>query len=356
MKNLDSAGHTIYFESGLAPLADIINSNKYSKVFVFVDRNTGEHCLPLFQQMLEDYTTFDLIETDPGEENKNIDFCIGIWKTLLDFGADRKCLMVNLGGGVITDMGGFVASTYKRGIDFINIPTTLLSQVDASVGGKTGIDIDNVKNMVGTFTLPKSVFIETVFLKSLSERELLSGFAEMIKHGLIADKSYYQNLKTADYKNIDAQSIYRSVEIKNEVVAIDPHEKGLRKILNFGHTIGHAVETYSLIKDKKPLNHGEAIAIGMVCEAFLSQTNNTLSESELQDITEYFLNLYPSYRIKEASYSKLLEFMQSDKKNEDGQIMFSLLNNIGSCAYNCRASEKDILASLDYFNSKSTKS
>ncbi|MHA4896156.1 3-dehydroquinate synthase [Pedobacter sp. PWIIR3] len=355
MKNLDSAGHIIYFESGLAALAEVINSNKYSKVFVFVDRNTAELCLPLFQQMLDDYTTFDLIETDPGEENKNIDFCIGIWKTLLDFEADRKCLMINLGGGVITDMGGFVASTYKRGIDFINIPTTLLSQVDASVGGKTGIDIDNVKNMVGTFTLPKSVFIETAFLKSLSERELLSGFAEMIKHGLIADKSYYENLKSVDYKQIDAQSIYRSVEIKNEVVTEDPHERGLRKILNYGHTIGHAVETYSLINDEKPLNHGEAIAIGMVCEAYLSQTNNSLLETELQDITQYFLSLYPAYRIKETSFPQLLEFMQSDKKNEDGQIMFSLLNNIGSCAYNCRVSEKDILASLDYYNTQAAK-
>lgn len=355
MKVLNSAGHSIYFETGLIPLTATINQEKYSKIFVFADRNTAELCLPLFQQMLEDYTGFDLIETDPGEENKNIDFCIGIWKTLLDFGADRKCLMINLGGGVITDMGGFVASTYKRGIDFINIPTTLLSQVDASVGGKTGIDIDNVKNMVGTFTLPQAVYIETSFLKSLPSRELLSGFAEMIKHGLIADKSYYQNLKSADYKSIDAQLIYRSVEIKNEVVTEDPHEKGLRKILNYGHTIGHAVETYSLINDKKPLNHGEAIAIGMVCEAYLSQTNNTLSETELQDITDYFLSLYPAYHIKEGSYPQLLEFMQSDKKNEDGQIMFSLLNNIGSCAYNCRVSEKDILASLDYFNSQSKK-
>ena len=350
MKTLDSAGHSIHFETGLAPLSEIINSEKYSKVFVFVDRNTAEACLPIFQELLEDYTGFDLIETDPGEENKNIDFCIGIWKTLLDFEADRKCLMINLGGGVITDMGGFVASTYKRGIDFINIPTTLLSQVDASVGGKTGIDIDNVKNMVGTFTLPQAVFIETVFLKTLPERELLSGFAEMIKHGLIADANYFQELKTADYKTVSAASIYRSVEIKNDVVTEDPQERGLRKILNYGHTIGHAVETYSLINDKKPLNHGEAIAIGMVCEAFLSVKNNTLKEEELTEISTYFLSLYPKYEIKKKSHEELLQFMQSDKKNEDGQIMFSLLNSIGSCAYNCRVTTQDILDSLNYFN------
>ena len=351
MKTLNSAGHAIHFETGLSPLQEIIDSGKYSKVFVFVDRNTGESCLPVFQEMLEDYSSFDLIETDPGEENKNIDFCIGIWKTLLDFEADRKCLMINLGGGVITDMGGFVASTYKRGIDFINIPTTLLSQVDASVGGKTGIDIDNVKNMVGTFTLPQAVFIETVFLKSLPERELLSGFAEMIKHGLIADATYFQELKDSDYKSVTAAAIYRSVEIKNEVVTEDPYEKGLRKILNYGHTIGHAIETYSLINDKKPLNHGEAIAIGMVCEAFLAVKNNTLKEEELLTISTYILSLYPKYKIKQKSHAELLQFMQSDKKNEDGNIMFSLLDKIGKCTFNCRVTNDDIKSSLNYYNS-----
>ncbi|RZK73692.1 MAG: 3-dehydroquinate synthase [Pedobacter sp.] len=350
MKTLNSAGHSIHFETELAPLTEILASGRYSKIFVFVDRNTGESCLPVFQDLLGDYTEFDLIETDPGEENKNIDFCIGIWKTLLDFEADRKCLMINLGGGVITDMGGFVASTYKRGIDFINIPTTLLSQVDASVGGKTGIDIDNVKNMVGTFSLPQAVFIETIFLKTLPSRELLSGFAEMIKHGLIADLAYFKQLKETNYNEVSAEAIYRSVEIKNEVVTEDPLEKGLRKILNYGHTIGHAVETYSLIHDKKPLNHGEAIAIGMVCEAFLSVKNNTLTEEELVEITQYLLSLYPKYEVKQKSHKDLLQFMQSDKKNEDGQIMFSLLNKIGSCAFNCRVTTEDILDSLDYFN------
>ena len=350
MNKLDSAGHSIHFETQLAPLTEVIESGKYSKIFVFADSNTSETCLPLFREMLGDFDGFDLIETDPGEENKNIDFCIGIWKTLLDFGADRKCLMINLGGGVITDMGGFVASTYKRGIDFINIPTTLLSQVDASVGGKTGIDVDNVKNMVGTFTLPQSVFIETAFLKTLPARELLSGFAEMIKHGLIADRNYYHELKGSDYLQIAPQAIYRSVEIKNEVVTEDPHEKGLRKILNFGHTIGHAVETYALINDKKPLTHGEAIAIGMICEAFLSARNNTLNEDELKDITTYISGLYPSYHLKKESFTQLMEFMQSDKKNENGQIMFSLLSGIGKCDYNCRVSEKDILESFAYFN------
>jgi len=350
MEPLTSAGHTLYFESNLATLKVLLESNRYSKVFVLADEHTSEICLPLFQSFL-DFSEFDLIETSAGEENKNIDFCIGIWKTLLDFEADRKSLMINLGGGVITDMGGFIASTYKRGIDFINIPTTLLSQVDASVGGKTGIDIDNVKNMVGTFTLPQMVFIETAFLKTLPERQLLSGFAEMIKHGLIYDKSYYEKLKASSYLTPAAADIYRSVEIKNDVVTIDPHEKNLRKILNFGHTIGHAIEGYSLANDEDPLTHGEAIAIGFVCEAALSINNSTLSTDELEDISKYILSLYPKYHIKKESYSTLLDLMKSDKKNEDGNILFSLLESIGKCTFNCRVITADILSSLDYYNS-----
>jgi len=351
MEPLTSAGHTLYFESGLEALKNLIESHKYSKVFVLTDEHTSEVCLPVFQSFLDDFQEFDLIETAAGEENKNIDFCIGIWKTLLDFEADRKSLMINLGGGVITDMGGFIASTYKRGIDFVNVPTTLLSQVDASVGGKTGIDVDTVKNMVGTFTLPQMVFIETKFLKTLPKRELLSGFAEMIKHGLIADKAYYERLKTTDYLNPAAADIYRSVEIKNDVVTIDPHEKNLRKILNFGHTIGHAVESYSLANDEHPLTHGEAIAIGFICEAALSIKNSTLTQAELKDISEYILSLYPKYHIQKESFDSLLELMKSDKKNEDGNILFSLLESTGKCTFNCRVATADILSSLEYYNS-----
>lgn len=350
MTEIVSNGHSIHFDTGLQPLQAFLSDQKYSKVFVFADGNTSEICLPVFQAMLDEYTTFDLIETDPGEENKNIDFCIGIWKTLLDFEADRKALMINLGGGVITDMGGFVASTYKRGIDFINIPTTLLSMVDASVGGKTGIDIDNVKNMVGTFSLPQAVFIESEFLKTLPERELLSGFAEMIKHGLIMDKAYFETLKAVDYRSVAAAQIYRSVEIKHEVVTQDPLEKGLRKILNFGHTIGHAVESYALSNSKQPLTHGEAIAIGMICEAFLSVKYCDLPKQDLAEITTYIRSIYPAYQITDASFATLLELIKSDKKNEHGYVLFSLLSAIGKCVYNCKVTDEDLVDSLKYFN------
>jgi len=351
MAELINSGHTIHFETQLEPLIAFLENEQYSKIFVFTDGNTSEKCLPVFQSMLGDFTKFDLIETDPGEENKNIDFCIGIWKTLLDFEADRKALMINLGGGVITDMGGFVASTYKRGIDFINIPTTLLSQVDASVGGKTGIDIDNIKNMVGTFALPQAVFIESEFLKTLPERELLSGFAEMIKHGLILDASYFETLKAADYKNLDPALVYQSVGFKNQVVLEDPLEKGLRKILNFGHTIGHAVESYALSNSDNPLTHGEAIAIGMICEAYLSVKNSHLQAEELADISNYIKSIYPAYTIKPESFGDILDLMKADKKNEHGQINFSLLERIGTCEFNCKVAEQDIIDSLNYFNS-----
>ncbi|MFA6945673.1 MAG: 3-dehydroquinate synthase, partial [Pedobacter sp.] len=332
MKPIKSISYSVFFGNSLQELSAFLNEKKYSKVFVLVDSNTEIHCLPVLQEALESIE-FDLIEVTPGEENKNIDFCIGIWRMLLDFGADRNSILINLGGGVITDMGGFAASTFKRGIDFVQVPTTLLSQVDASVGGKTGIDMDNVKNIIGTFTQPKAVYIYTPFLNTLSDKELRSGYAEVIKHGLIYDASLFEKLKTIAPKDLSDEIIYRSIEIKNEVVITDPFEKGLRKILNYGHTIGHAVESYSLKHDKVPLLHGEAIAIGFICEAFLSAKKNGLKEAELSEIVKTIKNTYPVYKLNKASYSDLLEIMKNDKKNNAGQISFSLLSGVGKCGY-----------------------
>lgn len=349
MQAINSLGYQVYFEEDLASLESFISERNYSQILILVDINTNENCLPVFQAAVPNLTNYDIIEVDPGEENKNIDFCIGVWKTMLDFGADRKALMINLGGGVVTDMGGFAASTYKRGIDFIHIPTTLLSQVDASVGGKTGIDLDNVKNIIGTFTQPQAVFISNRFLGSLDSRQMASGFAEVIKHGLIQDKSLYERCKTVELAQIDSSIIHRSVEIKNNVILQDPTEQGLRKILNFGHTIGHAIEGYSLFNDERPLLHGEAIGIGMICEAWLSHKYCGLSEAELKDIAQLFLSIYPNYRYTKDQYSSFLELMKNDKKNENNKIGFALLNSIGDCTYNIYVSEEDILSSLDYY-------
>jgi 3-dehydroquinate synthase len=281
MNNIQSDDYTVYFNNSLTELVKFVEQGNYSRVYILTDEHTTEYCLPVVKEHLEHLDNFDLIEVNAGEESKNIDFCIGIWKTLIDFGADRKALMVNLGGGVVTDMGGFVASTYKRGIDFVQVPTTLLSQVDASVGGKTGVDVDGIKNIIGTFTQPKAVFMHGGFLQTLPPRQILSGLAEMLKHGLIVDAGYWNQLKISDLSLPSDELVHRSVAIKNEVVIADPHEKGIRKALNFGHTVGHAVETYSLMNDADPLSHGEAIAIGMICEAWLSNQKNGFPDSEL---------------------------------------------------------------------------
>ncbi|MBD1428384.1 3-dehydroquinate synthase [Sphingobacterium litopenaei] len=349
MQPIQSLGYNVYFEENLESLLPFIEARGYSQILVLVDRNTNDNCLPVLQNAIPDLIHYDIIEVDPGEENKNIDFCIGVWKTMLDFGADRKALMINLGGGVVTDMGGFAASTFKRGIDFIQIPTTLLSQVDASVGGKTGIDLDNVKNIIGTFTQPQAVFISTEFLKTLDERQLVAGFAEIIKHGLIQDKDLYETCKSVDINNVPADLIYKSVQIKNNVITQDPTEKGLRKILNFGHTIGHAIEGYSLYNDANPLLHGEAIAIGMICEAWMSYKFTGLSEESLNDITNTFLSKYPQYVYSAEFYDSFLELMKNDKKNEDNKIGFALLKEIGDCTYNVYIDEQDIKSALDYY-------
>src|SRR5690606_16300356 len=195
---ITSTGYQVVFDDALAKLASFIQTANYTKILVLTDRNTHTHCLPVMLKAIPGFDDYHVIEVDPGEENKNIDFCIGIWKMMLDFGADRQSLLINLGGGVVTDMGGFAASTFKRGIDFIQVPTTLLSQVDASVGGKTGIDLGPVKNIVGTFAQPKAVFIAAEFLNTLERRQLVSGFAEVIKHGLIWDHDFYEQVKTLD--------------------------------------------------------------------------------------------------------------------------------------------------------------
>lgn len=351
MKSLQSIEYSVVFNDNFAHLVSLLEERKYDKIFILTDRNTGEYCLPVFTKLMPADFSYDIIEVDPGEENKNIDFCIGVWKMLLDFGAERNSLMINLGGGVVTDMGGFAASTYKRGIDFIQIPTSLLSQVDASVGGKTGIDLDSVKNIIGTFTQPQAVYVHTDFLKTLDRRQLISGFAEMIKHGFIFDDDYFEALKAFDFDNPSAELIHRSVEIKNEVVTEDPKEKGLRKILNFGHTIGHAVETYSIENDADPLLHGEAIAIGMICEAYLSHAYKGLAADQLAEIVQYIQSVFPAYELKSASFDALLAIMKNDKKNVGGKIGFSLLTEIGKCSFNLYLEEDKIKEAFTYYQS-----
>ena len=351
MNTLQSINYPIYFNNIATELNKFIKEGKYSHFYILTDEHTSEHCLPLLREALEQKDNYDLLEISAGEESKSIDFCIGIWKMLIDFDADRNSLLINLGGGVITDLGGFAASTYKRGIDFVHIPTTLLSQVDASVGGKTGIDIDNLKNIIGTFTQPKAVFIEHQFLNTLPARQVKSGLAEMLKHGLIADAAYWNKLKQSDIEHPSAELVFDSIAIKNKVVIADPTERGLRKILNFGHTIGHAIESYSLDNDSDPLTHGEAIAAGMICEAYLSHQKAGLSLEGMQEVINTLLGIYGKYDLKESTFKQLTDIMRKDKKNVGGKINCSLLAQIGECRIDNVCTDEELCESLKYYAS-----
>ena len=349
MDTIQSDNYPIFFDNSIDELAKFVRQGHYSRFFILTDENTAIHCLPAIRDHFNDSDNFDIIEINAGEESKDIDFCIGIWKMLIDFGADRKSLVINLGGGVISDMGGFAASTFKRGIDFVHVPTTLLSQVDASVGGKTGIDIDSIKNIIGTFTQPKAVFIAYDFLKTLPPRQILSGLAEMLKHGLIIDAAFWNDLKNSDLSFPAEELIYKSIQIKNKVVLEDPREMGIRKSLNFGHTIGHAVETNSLLHDENPLTHGEAIAIGMICESYLSHKKTGLSSNELNEIVAVISNLYPKYHIAESSHADLCGSMLKDKKNQNGKINCTLLTSIGQYSLDNICTDTELCESLSYY-------
>ena len=333
MKSITTSSSTVHFnQKAYNALSKYLKSKAYSKIFVLVDENTRLHCLPLFlKNTEEEVSAFEIIEISSGEIHKNIDTCTQVWQFLSDKDADRKSLMINLGGGVVTDLGGFVASTFKRGIDFINIPTTLLAMVDASVGGKTGVDLGALKNQIGIINQPEMVLVVPHFLKTLDDRQLNSGFAEILKHGLIQSRSYWKTAKiVTDYTALN-DLIYESVLIKNKVVLQDPTEQGLRKILNYGHTLGHAIESYFLESEKhQTLLHGEAIAVGMILEAYLSHQLTGMPESELQDITRTFLGRYKKVAFAEEDIKNILSLLKFDKKNSHGNINFVLLQSIGT--------------------------
>lgn len=341
-------------EDAYSKLNFFISENKPSTIFILVDENTNENCLPILLQELATKQPIEIIEIESGEENKNLDTCSGVWNALTELGADRKSLLINLGGGVITDLGGFVASTFKRGITFINIPTTLLSMVDASVGGKTGVDLGVLKNQIGLFSNPEMVLIDTRYLETVTERELQSGLAEIIKYGITYDVKLWNEITSFKALKINDLTglIYRSIEIKNEVVMEDPKEAGVRKVLNFGHTLGHAIESYFLLsKDKENLTHGEAIAIGMVTESYISQSLLNFPLEELQNIKKIILNNYGRVKIEKSDYKAILELLVHDKKNVAGQVNFVLLHDFENYKLDCKVEESLLIKALDYYNS-----
>ncbi|WP_299527504.1 3-dehydroquinate synthase [uncultured Lutibacter sp.] len=331
-----------------------ISEYKPSIIFILVDENTGDDCLPLLLEQIETEQPIEIIEIEPGEINKNLDTCSGVWNALTELGADRKSLLLNLGGGVITDLGGFVASTYKRGISFVNIPTTLLSMVDASVGGKTGVDLGVLKNQIGLFSDPEMVIIDPSYLETVSKREIRSGLAEIIKYGITYDINVWNeviNFKDLTISNLNS-IIHRSVEIKNEVVTKDPKEAGIRKVLNFGHTLGHAIESYFLeSEDKENLTHGEAIAIGMITETYISKVLLGFPSEGLKNIKNSIIDIFGRVKIETLDYDAIIELLIHDKKNVAGQVNFVLLTDFENYKLDCNVEKSLIIEALNYYNS-----
>lgn len=353
MTSITTDAYAVHFnQTGYNQLNNYLRDNHFSKLFIIVDTNTHQHCLPLFMSKLETNLDCEIIEIDPGEAHKNIDTCVGVWNVLSELGADRKSLIINVGGGVVTDLGGFVACTFKRGLKYINVPTSLLAMVDASVGGKTGVDLGALKNQVGVISSGDMVIVDTSFLDSLPQNHLKSGLAEMLKHGLIYDTSYWNeflDLNSLTLDHLDAL-IHQSVEIKNTIVTEDPNEQGLRKTLNFGHTLGHAIESYFLSQtDKEELLHGEAIAIGMIMETYISSELLGFPKDDLETIKETFLKIFKRVTIEAADHDAIIDLLKYDKKNEHGNINFVLLEKIGAPKIDCLVENELLIKAFEYY-------
>lgn len=327
-------------------LARFLKQSSYSQLAVLVDEHTFKNCYPLIKKKLP---VHHVIKIKSGEKNKNLSTCTQVWKKLTELEFDRHALLINLGGGVIGDLGGFCAATFKRGISFIHIPTTLLAQVDASVGGKLGIDFLDYKNHIGLFREPINTIVDPVFLNTLSVRELKSGFAEVVKHCLIADKNRWKKLSHLSFTQINWEEwIKHSIRIKKHIVMLDPHEKNKRKLLNFGHTVGHALEGFFLRKGKK-IRHGEAIAAGMIIESYLSFKYNGLSQYEYDQITLYIRSIWKLITYDDRDINSLINWMSQDKKNKNGVLQLTLLNGIGKAVTNVEITEEQMKAALRYY-------
>ena len=356
MKDVLSAiigeGYKVSFSDvAYGELHKLLDRESYSSIFILVDSNTKQHCLPLFLDYFSRLKACPVLVICAGEENKHLETCQEVWERLSQLGADRKSLLINVGGGVVTDLGGFVAAAFKRGIDFVNVPTTLLSMVDASVGGKTGVDLGGLKNQIGIIKHPQLVIIDTHYLNTLPENEYKSGYAEMLKHGIIQDKDYFEELsqfKSLNNSNIE-NYIHHSVEIKNTVVTQDLYESNFRKILNFGHTLGHAIETHFLTQpEKNTLLHGEAIAIGMITESYLATKLCGLNVDAAEQIKKVFLSIFSKVSFTKDDLEAIFALLKYDKKNSHGKVNFVLLHEIGKPAIDIDISS-NLLADAFHF-------
>ncbi len=343
---------TVFGENAYKNLNKFLAKKSYSKVFFLCDENTQKHCIPYLLQRINNSINSEIIEIESGEENKDIATCQQLWKVLSDLDGDRNSVVLNLGGGVITDMGGFVAATFLRGIDFINIPTTLLAMVDASIGGKTGINRANLKNQIGLFKKAVFTLIDVNYLNTLPQNQMRSGLAEMLKHGLIADKSYWNKLSDLSQLTLEdlENLVKKSIEIKTKITSKDQQESGIRKILNFGHTLGHAIESFCLENEnKKTLLHGEAVAIGLILEAYLSYQTSSLSKTALNEIKEVVSHSFKPLKFTTSDIGNIINLLKFDKKNNKGIINFVLLQEIGSAIIDCQVSEELIYDAFQFY-------
>ena len=331
-------------------LATAISECEHDKTFILVDEVTKEKCWPLLSKQLS-MRKAKLITIEATDTHKNIESLAHVWEELGNDGASRHSLLINLGGGMVTDLGGFAASTFKRGINFINIPTTLLAMVDASVGGKTGINFNGLKNEIGVFNDSKFVILDTDFLKTLDGQNICSGYAEMLKHGLISNEKMWAELIKFDIQQPNLGKLQdmlaKSVKVKENVVKKDPHEQGIRKALNLGHTFGHAFESWSL--KHSPILHGYAVAYGMICELYLSAIKTGFPTEKMHQTVQFIRENYGAINITCDDYPELIELMTHDKKNRNGIINFTLLANIGDIRIDQTATEEEIKEAFDFF-------
>lgn len=344
MKVIATGTFSVYFEGkSFSALNRFIAKKKYRNYIIVCDENTLVNCLPILINACPQLTTAEIIELEPGESTKDIAVATQIWQSLLDQNTGKDSLLINLGGGVISDIGGFCASIFKRGIPFINIPTTLLSIADASIGSKTGIDFGGLKNSIGSFAHPQGVFVYRGFLQTLSSRHLMNGLAEIYKIALIADARFWNRLSEISLQEM----IERSIELKQKIVEKDPFERQLRKILNFGHTLGHAIEAHALAQNEDLL-HGEAIVAGMIMETHLSWQKKLISTSYRNEV---IITLQLIFELPEINYTytDLEKYMQNDKKNKNGIVSFSLLSAPGKCKPDIACSSSQISKAILYY-------
>lgn len=340
----------LIFTNDVAQALSTVTAGKhYNRTFVLVDENTASLVLPQVQSALADA---HVITIPAGDTHKNLETLTHVWSELDNNGATRHSLLINLGGGVVTDLGGMAAATFKRGIDFVNCPTTLLSAVDAAVGGKTGINFNGLKNELGVFQEASAVIISTCFFATLPATELKSGYAEMIKHGMLESKSEFDRLLDFDIAHASLDTLLSlletSVKVKQRIVEQDPHEKGLRRALNLGHTVGHAFESHALHQGK-PIPHGYAVAWGLVAETVLSHLKMKMASSDLQALATYVRNNYGAFYITCDDYPTLLDYMHHDKKSVSGEINCSLLRACGDVETGVTISDDDMKAALDIY-------